>query len=135
MEDMCLYVGASRVCTCGRVCLGALFPLDTSCTVFEIVPLAPVFERVGEDNLRTVADLDTTGGIEVVELELELEDQVPAPRVNDGRARGRGGRVCFRRGKDKISILENENGFVMAEVAKRTSCPRKFLVWKLWQAL
>ena len=134
MEDTFSYVGASRVCTCGRVCLGAPFPLDTSCTAFEIVPLAPVFERVGEDDLRTVADLDATGGIEVVELELELEDQVPA-RVNDGRGRGRGGRVCFRRGKDKIFILENENGFVMAEVAKRTSRPRKFLVWKLRQAL
>ena len=64
---------------------------------FEFVPLAPVFDRRGEDDLnplfvgvlgggRTVADLGVAGGIEVVvcelELELELKDQVPA-RVSD----------------------------------------------------
>ena len=62
---------------------------------FEFVPLAAVFERRGEDDLkplfvgvlgggRTVADFGVAGGSEVVvvELELELEDQVPA-RVSD----------------------------------------------------
>ena len=67
-------------------------------TAFEFVPLAPVFDRRGEDDLkplfvgvlgggRTVADLGVAGGSEVVvfelELKLELEDQVPA-RVDEG---------------------------------------------------
>ena len=64
---------------------------------FEFAPLALVFERRGEDDLKplfvgvlgggmTVADLGVAGGIDVavfeLELELELEDQVPA-RVSD----------------------------------------------------
>ena len=84
MEDTCICVSAARFCTCGRVCIGAPFLLNTGHAAFAFVPLAPVFERGCEDDLRTVADLYVTEGIEVVELELAMEDQVPA-RVSDDR--------------------------------------------------
>ena len=66
MEDTCICVGAARVCTCGRVCIGAPFSLNTDHAGFEFVPLAPVLEGGGEDDPGRVADLGATGGIEVV---------------------------------------------------------------------
>ena len=80
------FVTVEDMCAGGRVCIGPPFSWDNA---FEFVPLVPVFERGGEDDLkpffvgvlgggRTVADLGVAGGIEVVVVELELEDQVPA---------------------------------------------------------
>ena len=80
VEDACVPVVVARVCTCGRVCIGAPFSLDTGCAAFEFVPLAPVFERGCEDDLRTVADLCVTEGIEVVELELGGPGSGPCQR-------------------------------------------------------
>ena len=37
--------------------------------------------------------------------------------------------------RDEIFISEDDDGFVFKEVAKRTSRPRKSLIWKLRQAL
>ena len=55
MEDTCVSVGAACVCTCGRVCNGAPFSSNTDQAAFEFVPVAPVFERGGDNDLRTVA--------------------------------------------------------------------------------
>ena len=77
-----------------------------------------------------------TGGIEVVWLELELEDQIPA-RVSDDVVAEEEEAGCAAEEQacvveDEIFISEDEDGFVMEEVAKKRSPVEHLVPEGLW---